>query len=73
MTTFNTWKTRFDETATLLPSLKDLPIKERMVDKVDRALNACIGDLLGAPAASRNGKGLRLGAHPTVTFIHMAA
>jgi hypothetical protein len=31
MTAFNTWKTRFDETATLLPSLNRLPIKDRMV------------------------------------------
>jgi hypothetical protein len=31
MTAFNTWITRFDETATLLPSLKDLPIRDRMV------------------------------------------
>ena len=31
MTAFNTWKTRFDETATFLPSLKKLPLNERIV------------------------------------------
>jgi hypothetical protein len=31
MPAFYTWKTRFDETATLVPSLTKLPIRERMV------------------------------------------
>lgn len=59
MPAFNTWKTRFDETATLCPSLKQLPLNERMI-KESHAL-CCMRDTASMDGSSIMNEMLRLG------------
>ena len=47
MTAYNTWKTRFDESATFLPSLNKLPVKDCMVKEAGasyRMMESVVGE-----------------------------
>ena len=59
MPAFNTWKTRFDEAATLLPNLKKMPLNERIVTE-SNALR-CMNDTASMDGPSVMSEMLRLG------------